>query len=72
MSSENPQEAGLTIKAGLLSLIGIITMGSNFLNFNIEQGEIEGLIELTASFLVVLLTLFGLARKIYNTFKNFK
>lgn len=72
LSSENPQQAGATIQGALLSVAIYFVAGANFLNFNVSQGDVEGLIELVTSLATVLLMAFGLIRKLYNTFKNFK
>jgi hypothetical protein len=68
MSSENPHEAGLTIKGVLLSVVVYIMAGASFLNFNIDQSEVEGLIELVASLITTFITVFGFLRKLYNSF----
>jgi len=67
LSSEDPQKAGATIKGVLLSVAIYIVAGSHFLNFNIEQGDVEGLIALITSLITTLLTIFGFVRKIMNT-----
>ena len=70
LSSENPQQAGATIQGALLSVVVYIIAGANFLNFNVSEGDVEGIIFLVSSLATALLTVFGLVRKLYNTFKR--
>lgn len=68
-SSANPQELSLTVRGILVSLVAVIIMVLQVLNIPFSEAQLMELIQQITALLSVMMVAFGLARKIWYSFK---
>lgn len=69
-SSADPEKVSATIKGFLLTHMGIAIMVISYYNLPYSTEQVTGFIGLITGLIGTLLSLFGICRKIYYTFKK--
>lgn len=69
-SSENPENFSLTLKGALATLLPVVLLLAQQLGFSLDGSNVEQYILSVITILTTLITLFGLVRKMVNTFKE--
>lgn len=69
-SSENPEKFSLTLKGTLLTAIPVIIMIADNLHFTLNAGKLEEMSITIVSICTGVITLYGLGRKLYNTYSD--
>jgi len=69
-SSENPENFSLTIKGALLTVLPVVVMLINQLGFSLDGANAEAFVLSIVTICTTMITLFGLIRKLVNTFKQ--
>lgn len=71
-SSENPQEFSLTLKAGVATILPVAVLLLQQLGFSLDSGNTEAFILSLVTIATSAITLFGLIRKLVNTYRGKK
>lgn len=69
-SSENPENFSLTLKGAVATLLPVVILLASQLGFSLDGSNIEQYILSAITILTTAVTLFGLIRKMVNTFKE--
>ena len=69
-SSENPENFSLTLKGAVATLLPVVILLASQLGFSLDGSNIEQYILSAVTILTTAITLFGLIRKMVNTFKE--
>ena len=69
-SSENPENFSLTLKGAVATLLPVVILLASQLGFSLDGSNIEQYILSAITILTTAVTLFGLVRKMVNTFKE--
>lgn len=72
MSSENPEEASMTIRGILVLALPTLVAFLKDAGVNIAEGDIAHYVIIATAVLGALLTVVGVARKLYNTYADKK
>lgn len=69
-SSENPENFSLTLKGALATLLPVVVLLASQLGFALDGANVEALVLSVITIATTAVTLFGLVRKLVNTFKE--
>lgn len=69
-SSENPENFSLTLKGALATLLPVVVLLASQLGFSLDGANVEALVLSVITIATTAVTLFGLVRKLVNTFKE--
>jgi len=69
-SSENPENFALTIKGALATVIPVVFLLASQLGFSLDTANIEQYIASAITVATTAITLYGLIRKMINTYKG--
>lgn len=69
-SSENPENFSLTLKGAVATILPVVILLASQLGFSLDGSNIEQYILSAITILTTAVTLFGLIRKMVNTFKE--
>ena len=69
-SSENPENVSLTIKGAIATLLPVVFLLVSQLGFTLDTANLEAYIASAITILTTAITLFGLIRKMFNTFNG--
>lgn len=69
-SSENPENFSLTLKGAVATLLPVVILLASQLGFSLDGSNVEQYILSAITIFTTAITLFGLVRKLVNTFKE--
>lgn len=69
-SSENPENFSLTLKGAVATVLPVVLLLFQQLGFSLNSSNVEAFVLSAITVLTTAITLFGLVRKIVNTFKE--
>lgn len=69
-SSENPENFSLTLKGAVATILPVVILLASQLGFSLDGSNVEQYILSAITILTTAVTLFGLIRKMVNTFKE--
>lgn len=69
-SSENPNDFSLTLKGAVATLLPVVLLLTSQLGLSLDGNNVEQYILSVITILTTAITLFGLIRKLVNTFKE--
>lgn len=69
-SSENPENFSLTLKGAVATLLPVALLLAQQLGFSLDGSNVEAFILSVVAVLTTAVTLFGLIRKMVNTFNG--
>lgn len=69
-SSENPENFSLTLKGAVATLLPVVLILASQLGFSLDGANAEALVLSVITIATTAVSLFGLVRKLVNTFKE--
>lgn len=69
-SSENPENFSLTLKGAVATLLPVVLILASQLGFSLDGANAEALVLSVITIVTTAVSLFGLVRKLVNTFKE--
>jgi hypothetical protein len=69
-SSEYPENFSLTLKGAIATLLPVVLLLASQLGFSLDGANVEALVLSVITIATTAVTLFGLVRKLVNTFKE--